>query len=343
MVVRPLANGIKGWVGESHRYPAPRALFVGQGEKAGPERRGGAGTHHGVIAVVRIAGIALVSQNENIGGHHGNIGYVTQEGGPAIGNHADTLLVGRDGDARTNTAPAGVGDPLQWGVPGGFRKVRLSRTLHRQLGAAHYCHLDEGTQVDRRGHRRDGVPRHIGAVIPGGLEEGLALSRELLEDGRCIGVTETGPGTADLVGKVVGCDLLEHQVGRGVGGGGAHLINPYLGKSGRHGNGHLDIERDLHDAVRITPLRLSAKTTDQDVGHGHVRQPCQAFIALDVGQVITFEFHQGNRLSRAREADPGHIGVPKISPPIKTRGGRPAVCDDAERKIRNLRDDPLRD
>ena len=72
-------------------------------------------------------------------------------------------------------------------------------------------------------------------------------------------------------------------------------------------------------------MGFSAEAPHQHIDQRNIRQPRQGLIALDIAGVITLEFDQGDRLSRARQANPRGVGVAEIRPPIEAAGSRARV------------------
>ncbi len=315
-ITASLPEGVKGGVGETDGHPARRALLVGKGQEPGPKGRGTAGTHHRVIGVIRIADVALIRRDEDVHRVHGNVRDVPLGGGPAVGGHTEGLLVGGDGDPGTNAPAPRVSGPVKGRVPGGFGTIGAA--LQGQFGAPYHRHGNLGIKVDGRRHRGRGVPADVGAVIPRRLEEGLALGLELLEDDRGARVPEAAPGTADLLGLVVGGDLVQEGVRvRGVVG---RLVHQNLGQAGRHANGHFDVQGAFHDAVGVG--FVEGETVHRHVGQGHVGKPGEALIARDVAGVIPLELHQGHGLARAGQAYARRVAVPEVAAPKKPPGRR---------------------
>ena len=101
----------------------------------------------------------------------------------------------------------------------------------------------------------------IGVAIAGGAKKDCpcaAICMKNLVRRPAAGATVADiPGATDLFGQIVRGHLVEDVVpvaGR--------LINDHLGKARRHGNGHLDVQRDLDFAARPgrPPVNPSRKT-----------------------------------------------------------------------------------
>ena len=316
-VAGSLPDRIKGGIDEGDGgHPRRLGLLVGEGQETGPKGGGRAGAHHRIVGIVVVAGVALVGRDEIVVRVHRNVGNVALDRGPAVGGHIQGLLVAGDRHPRTNAAAAREGGPAEGLIPGGFGNV--ARPVHPQFGPSHHRHLDLGKKVDGRRHGGGRVARHVGPIVPRGLEEGLPLGGELLEDQGGGGIPEAGPGTTDLLGLVVGGHLVQHQVRGGCPVG--FLINHHLAQARSHGNHHFNVQGNLHDAVRIGGVEL--EPVHRDVQEGHIGQSRQAFIALDVRCVIALELHQGHGLPGAGQANAGGIGVAEVGPPKKPAGGR---------------------
>ncbi len=317
-IIAPLADGVKGGIGEVDGHPVRLALLVGQGHEAGPKGRRRAGAHHRVIGIIGVAGVALVRRDEVVVRVHGHVGNVALDGRAPVGGHVQALLIAGNGNQGTNAPASRVGGAAQRRVPSGFGFI--GPALHRQLRAPHHRHLDGVVEVDGRRNCGRGVAGHVGPVVPCGLEEGLPLGRELLEGDRGGGVPESRPGTTDLRSLVVSGDLVQEQVRGGVGGAVWRLINQNLRQARRHIDGHLDVQGALDDAVGVGGGKC--KPVHRHVGEGDVGQAREALVARDVGGVVTLELHQRHRLPAARQADAGNISITEVITPEKPAGGR---------------------
>src|SRR6202011_3164434 len=129
------------------------------------------------------------------------------------------------------------------------------------------------------------------AIVATRIEEGLPLSRHLLENLLRRGVWRaSAPGTAKLLRLIIASHSTQDIFP------GARVrcrVNDDLGKARRHRNRHFDIEANLAIATAGT----SGKAIYQHILQRHVRQIGHALIDEDVIGIVTIELQQTKGLA----------------------------------------------
>ncbi len=170
-----------------------------------------------------------------------------------------------------------------------------------------------GTGGDEAGSSDDGEGGVVGwgwdgvgvrPGVSGGLEHGLALGGELLEDVLGGGVDAAeAPGGAELCGGVVGGHAVQDVVAD------LAFVDEDSGGAGCHVGGHHDIEDDLG----VGAAGGAGDAVEQDGGDGDGGELGGGEVLGDVSRVEAIEFEQADGLSGAGESDVGRIGGAEVS------------------------------
>ena len=271
-----------------------RRFLIDQCGESGPQR--GRATRP-----VKRAGAAVAITHPDIMRRHRHIGQVAHGRRTAVGG----ARIGLPGGDRVNGAGSAAGTDAIAEIPDGFSgPIRtgiiiiiprfpsvISCRPERQRRAAY--HGEVGT-VARRGNGSG-----IRIRIARGIEAGLALRRQLLENLRGGGVRGICPRDADLVGGVIRGDLVQDVVRAGA------FVDDDAGQTRGHGNGHLDIQGNLV----VGDAGAAVVTVQQHGCYRNIREAGGGLVGGDVALIeARVELHQGQGLAGARQGNARRIG-----------------------------------